>query len=255
MRISNNRIPFSSAKRTFFTLIELLVVIAIIAILASMLLPALSKAREKARSISCAMNLKQIGYYMVLYTNDFDDAVMNHSLYYNLASNVTGDTSTSHKNIGNSYYFIFWWLGYTSQNPAKVAKNSIFVCPAASAATNETVNSQLWNGYTYGVSLLWSFKNSTYASKCQWRASQVKHVSDTIYFADSRNKDTGTMNCMVYPQINQKQNIHAWHGRMANVAFFDSHVSSIRVVDFSPDAFCRTVPYTDNTSQYWQPDK
>jgi prepilin-type N-terminal cleavage/methylation domain-containing protein len=61
-----------SSKRKAFTLIEILVVIAIIALLAAIMFPVFSLAREKARTISCASNLKQLGVAVVMYVQDYD---------------------------------------------------------------------------------------------------------------------------------------------------------------------------------------
>ena len=99
-------------RKSDFTLIELLVVIAIIAILASMLLPSLNKARDKAHAISCVNRLKQLGTYELMYAGDQDDYLAL-TIHYNeyhqnwfviLAAYATG-TENGQNQRGNALFF------------------------------------------------------------------------------------------------------------------------------------------------------
>ena len=152
----------NTKARTGFTLIELLVVIAIIAILAAILFPVFAQAREKARQISCASNLKQLGIAMLQYNNDYDERMITPYAYghYDASGNnplepyIKNHTSNSVATVwacpddtnhysGAGYYYI---SSYT-MNSYLSAPSSYASDPDACYSLNTAVNSAnvLWS--------------------------------------------------------------------------------------------------------------
>lgn len=231
------------AVRDFFTLVELLVVIAVIAILASLLLPALTRAREVAKAIHCTSNMKQIGTASLLYASDHNSYWVPPRMKFTTGT-VTAWTSNRAflsylvgKDVTSSITTGTPLFGASAANvpTGMVCPNATYALTVGNTATNATLE------YSYGINrqglanagmdiyatdyigslsyFLPRLKNPSARFAVFDATNQIVHNSDanpkSIYWVFGENRAAGKGICYRHSS-----------SQAANVLFFDGHVES-----------------------------